>query len=67
MSKQDRKSLLRFFNSATNAELETKLVRLLATLVLLKTPDALSDANWMINEIKLELEARSSLSDKILL
>ncbi|WP_347990232.1 hypothetical protein [Methylomonas sp. AM2-LC] len=62
MCKQDIKSMLRYFDSASDSELEIKLIKLITTQPVLKTEAAIADANWLIKEIKLELEARNSLS-----
>ncbi len=54
--------MLRYFDSASDSELEIKLIKLITTQPVLKTEAAIADANWLIKEIKLELEARNSLS-----
>ena len=58
MSKHDKKSFYRYVNSASERELEFKLIQLQSLLIKLKEPETISEAEWMIREISLELDAR---------
>ena len=58
MSKHDRKSFYRYADSASERELEFKLIQLQTLLIKLKEPETIADAEWMIREIGLELDAR---------
>jgi hypothetical protein len=58
MNKDDRKSFYRFANSATNLELEAKLIQLHNLILKLKESSTIAEANWMTKEICLELDAR---------
>jgi hypothetical protein len=60
MSKHDRKSFYRYADSASERELEFKLIQLQTLLIKLKEPETIADAEWMIREIGLELDARRS-------
>ena len=60
MSKHDRKSFYRYADSASERELEFKLIQLQTLLIKLKEPETVADAEWMIREIGLELDARRS-------
>ena len=60
MSKHDRKAFYRYADSATERELEFKLIQLQTLLLKLKEPETITDAEWMIREIGLELDARRS-------
>ena len=60
MSKHDRKSFYRYADSASERELEFKLIQLQTLLIKLKEPETIADAEWMIREIGLELDARTS-------
>ena len=60
MSKHDRKALYRYADSASERELELKLIQLQTLLIKLKEPETITDAEWMIREIGLELDARRS-------
>ena len=60
MSKHDRKSFYRYADSASDRELEFKLIQLQTLLIKLKEPETITDAEWMIREIGLELDARRS-------
>ena len=60
MSKHDRKSFYRYADSASDRELEFKLIQLQTLLIKLKEPETIADAEWMIREIGLELDARRS-------
>lgn len=55
MNKDDRKSFFRFADSATNLELEAKLIQLHNFILKLKESSTIAEANWMIKEISLEL------------
>ncbi len=61
MPKNDKKSFYRYANSATERELEFKLIQLQTLIIKLKEPETISDAQWMINEITLELDARRAV------
>ena len=61
MNKDDRKSFYRFANSATNLELEAKLIQLHNLILKLKESSTIAEANWMIKEISLELDARKDV------
>lgn len=61
MIKDDRKSFFRFANSATNLELEAKLIQLHNLILKLKESSTIAEANWMIKEISLELDARKDV------
>ncbi|MCX7102218.1 MAG: hypothetical protein NTX38_12235 [Methylobacter sp.] len=58
MSKHDKKSFYRYANSASERELEFKLIQLQSLLIKLKESETIAEANWMIHEITLELDAR---------
>jgi hypothetical protein len=58
MSKSDKKSFYRYANTATERELEFKLIQLQSVLIKLKQLETIAEANWMIHEITLELDAR---------
>jgi hypothetical protein len=58
MSKHDKKSFYRYSNSASERELEFKLIQLQSLLIKLKESETISEAEWMIREISLELDAR---------
>jgi hypothetical protein len=58
MSKHDRKSFYRYADSASERELEFKLIQLQTLLIKLKEPETIADAEWMIREMGLELDAR---------
>ena len=60
MSKHDRKSFYRYADSASERELEFKLIQLQTLLIKLKEPETIADAEWMIREIGLELDSRRS-------
>ena len=60
MSKHDRKSFYRYADSASERELEFKLIQLQTLLIKIKEPETIADAEWMIREIGLELDARRS-------
>jgi hypothetical protein len=47
MNKDDRKSFYRFANSATNLELEAKLIQLHNLILKLKESSTIAEANWM--------------------
>jgi hypothetical protein len=61
MSKHDKKSFYRYVNSASERELEFKLLQLQSLLIKLKEPETISEAEWMIREISLELDARRDM------
>ena len=61
MNKDDRKSFYRFVESATNLELETKLIQIHNLVLRLTETSTIADANWMAKEIGLELDARKSI------
>ncbi|MDP3331844.1 MAG: hypothetical protein Q8S55_07605 [Methylococcaceae bacterium] len=61
MNKDDRKSFYRFANSATNLELEAKLIQLHNLILKLKESSTIAEANWMTKEICLELDARRDI------
>ena len=61
MNKDDRKSFFRFADSATNLELETKLIQIHNLLLKIKETSTIADANWMAKEICLELDARKDV------
>ncbi|NOS75360.1 MAG: hypothetical protein HOP36_12670 [Methyloglobulus sp.] len=61
MNKDDRKSFFRFADSATNLELEAKLIHLYNLILKLKESSTIAEANWMIKEISLELDARKDV------
>jgi hypothetical protein len=61
MNKDDRKSFYRFADSATNLELEAKLIQLHNLILKLKESSTIAEANWMIKEISLELDARKDV------
>jgi hypothetical protein len=58
MSKLDRKAFYRYADGASERELEFKLIQLQTLLIKLKEPETITDAEWMIREIGLELDAR---------
>jgi hypothetical protein len=58
MDKNDRKSFYRFAESASNLELEAKLIQIHNLILKLTESSTISDSNWMIKEIILELDAR---------
>ena len=58
MTKYDIKSFYRYADSATERELEVKLIQLQSLLIKLKQPETIAEAEWMIREINLELDAR---------
>ncbi len=58
MSKYEKKSFYRYVNMATERELEFKLIQLQSLLIMLKEPETIAEANWMVREINLELDAR---------
>ena len=61
MNKDDRKSFFRFADSATNLELEAKLIHLYNLILKLKESSTIAEANWMTKEICLELDARRDI------
>ena len=61
MNKGDRKSFYRFSNSATNLELEAKLIQLHNLILKLKESSTIAEANWMTKEICLDLDARRDI------
>jgi len=61
MNKDDRKSFYRFVDSATNLELEAKLIQLHNLILKLKESSTIAEANWMIKEISLEMDARKDI------
>lgn len=61
MNKDDRKFFFRFAGSATNVELEDKLIQLHNLILKLKESSTIAEANWMIREIGLELDARKDV------
>jgi len=58
MNKDDKKSFSRYVNSASEQELEDKLIKLQSLLIKLKQPETIAEAEWMIREICLEIDAR---------
>lgn len=58
MNRNDKKSFYRYSDSASERELESKLIQLQSLLLKLKQPETIADAEWMAREISLELEAR---------
>ena len=61
MNKDDRKSFYRFADSATNLELEAKLIQIHNLVLKLTETSTIADANWMAKEICLELDARKAI------
>ena len=61
MNKDNRKSFFRFANSAINLELEAKLIQLHNLILKFKESSTIAEANWMIKEISLELDARKDV------
>lgn len=61
MPKYDIKSFYRYAESVSDAELEGKLIKLQSLLLKLKQPETIADAEWMIKEICLEIDARRSV------
>lgn len=61
MTKDDRKSFVRYVNSASEQELEDKLIKLQSLIIKLKQPETIAEAEWMIREICLEIDARRDL------
>ena len=61
MNKDDRKSFYRFAESATNLELEAKLIQIHTLILRLKETSTIADANWMLKELTLELDARKDI------
>lgn len=61
VTKHDKKSFYRFFDTASECELELKLIQLQSLLIKLKQPETIAEANWMIHEICLELDARRNV------
>jgi len=61
INKDDRKAFYRFTDSATNFELEAKLIQIHNLILKLKETSTISDANWMLKEITLELDARKDI------
>ena len=58
MDKVDKKSFFRFLDSAATGEIERKLVGMLFVASRLTDPDAISEAEWMVKQVNLELDAR---------
>jgi hypothetical protein len=58
VNRNDKKSFYRYSDSASERELESKLVQLQSLLLKLKQPETIADAEWMAREISLELDAR---------
>lgn len=58
MIKDERKSFYRYVNGASESELEDKLIKLQSLLIKLKQPETITEAEWMIREICLEIDAR---------
>jgi hypothetical protein len=61
MNKNDRKYFFRFADSATNLELEAKLIQLHNLILKLTETSTIANANWMTKEICLELDARKDI------
>ncbi len=58
MNRNDKKSFYRYSDSASERELESKLIQLQSLFLKLKQPETIADAEWMVREISLELDAR---------
>lgn len=58
MDKDERKSFFRFLNSASNAEIERKMMGLVLIASKLTDPVAIEQYQWMLSQMNLELDAR---------
>ncbi len=58
MNKDDKKSFYRYVNSASEQELEDKLIKLQSLLIKLQQPETIAEAEWMIRELCFEIDAR---------
>ena len=61
MNKEDWKAFLGWLNTASNQELETKLLRIEATSALFGEDGPRADARAMIRAIQIELDARRAV------
>jgi hypothetical protein len=58
IDKIEKKSFLRFVDTASQLELERKLAQTYRLMDILTEPEVINDARWMISEIILEMDAR---------
>ncbi len=58
IDKVEKKSFLRFVDTASQLELELKLAQTYRLMDILTEPEVINDARWMISEIILEMDAR---------
>lgn len=63
MDKYERKAFFRYLETAKTDELQMKLVKLQSLLVRLSEPDAKAEADWLIKETQLEIDARKAIGD----
>ncbi|WP_295457838.1 hypothetical protein [uncultured Thiodictyon sp.] len=61
MKKEDWRALLRWLESASDAELETKILRIEATSEAFREAGPQADARQMISAIRIELDARHAI------
>lgn len=61
MNKDDWTALMRWLNTATDEELETKTLRIEATAAAFREAVPRADARSMISAIRIELEARRAI------
>gem|GEM_PF-2220627 len=58
IDKIEKRSFLRFVDTASQLELERKLAQTYRLMDILTEPEVINDARWMIGEIILEINAR---------